>query len=514
MMDFTATKSALLRTGKLRGAWLGFRVVVFVVLVALITYALIGLRGSVHSFGSVDFFYYLCTSRDRVFGRSGRNLAAYGYFPGVYVVWSSLMILGNFALSFLQQAYLGAIVLNAVLLGWLGFLMTSKLLLSLCAVVLYLFGAAYTEGVEGCTEIFCTIPFLAGLVAWSILMRKGRQHSAMISLGVLAAFSLFMKQQALLLLVGGVALLPLIFSKANFVYLRASHLLVGVVAFVVTFLGCFLVEGGGLPALLQGLSLIQTYEMRSSFGENIKSIYPFMPLVGCVSMALFFWLVFLFHLRRANDDEQLLGAILGVLLLSGAASLYQFSTRGYLHYALLTGPCFALVCCLGLFLSLRGNGSVAGLLSLARTVLCLAVCWLPLVVGWNETRHIRKSVEALSSRPTADQVMQPFLEVCKVVPPDTELFIFPPRRNIIHWFCRTKSTAWPLGYGWADVDIQGYKRTLSNPELKYVFVLSPDSEDYNMPMVISLRGAPFEELLKAEGFSLGVRLASGDIFIR
>lgn len=466
------------------------------------------------SIGGVDFFYYICTSRDQLLNVPNQSLGRYFYFPGVFFMWSSLMRVVGFDLAFLQGAYIAALMTNIFLVGTIVFVITRTFWISLCTSTLYLFSAVYTEGVEGCTEIFCTIPFLLGIILWVSIIERGHRYCAMIVLGMLSAGALFLKQQAGLLLVGGLGFIPLLLSKNTTIRLGISQLFAASVTFIGSLLALFHLEGGGFSGLLYGLQGIKGYEQESSFYGNIQNLRPFFPLGGFVLVALVLWTLSIWRVKLLSSRDAILFSILGVCLIGGAATLYQFKTRGYLHYALLTDPSLAIVCSLVLFLLLRSITHAQDLFRVFIGVMGLLLCGGPLVYFWDQTQPIRTSTQSLYQRQTAVEIMEPYREVCLNVAPSSELFIFPPRRNIIHWSCQTKSTAWVGGYGWADFELSEYKKTLTNPGLMHVFVLDYDSIDYNQPLVRSFRGVPIETALAESGFSPSLRLASGTLFTR
>jgi hypothetical protein len=491
-----------------------FSVLASAALLGILIIGLMRMTSAASSFGGVDFFYYICTSRDQVLGITNLNASRYFYFPGVYVVWSALMRTVEFDLRYLQLAYLLAIVANTVLTGALVFLVTRALWCGMFASTLYLFTTAYTEGAEGCTEVFCTLPFLSGLLTWAVMIKGGKKIGAMVALGILGAATLFMKQQAGLLLVGGIALLPLTLRSDGKTQIKLPHLILAGLVFLIALGVFFVAEGGGLSALRFGLQGIGGYDDHNSFYENVSNLKPFMPLLGLVCAGAILWTVSLFRIKSLNNHEAIFFSILGMCLIGGISSMYQFKTRGYLHYALLTAPSLAVVCSLGLFLALHQLTSPKKFPGRVLGIFLVFLCCWPLFIGWEKTAPLRNSIESLETRSTTDEIMAPFSQLCEFVPSGTEFFLFPPRRNIIHWYCKTKSTVWVGGYGWGEPDLKEYERALSTPSLKHVFVLREDSVDYNTPAAISLRGAPITRELAAKGFNATLNLDAGTLFTR
>ena len=69
------------------------------------------------SVGGVDFYYYICTSRDMLQHGSEVSDNCYLYFPGVFAFWRTAMRLVGSSLAELQACYLAALLLNAVLIA-------------------------------------------------------------------------------------------------------------------------------------------------------------------------------------------------------------------------------------------------------------------------------------------------------------------------------------------------------------------------------------------------------------
>ena len=358
-----------------------------------------------------------------------------------------------------------------------------------------------------------TIFFLLALLSWALLARRDRRIAALIALSLFGACALFVKQQGGLLLLGGVGFVPLLFSRDRIVALRwVDFLLVPALIGLFTMF-FFVLEGGGFLALQRGIAIIGQYGEEEYFRENIQALRTLSPLPQFALLSAVVWVWMCTEVRRLSSRELLLLAILGVSLWAGAGSLYQFTKRGYLHYALLTGPCFALCTALGFSRLCH----VVRQTTTGRRIFAIALLsTIPVIVAmqWSHSRALIHYVQALPARPAAEANMAPFQEVCQVVPPHTELFLFPPRRNVIHWMCGTYSSIWHHGYGWPSSEMKAYEETLASARLSLVFVMNRDSEDYNTASTIALRGEKFESMLAAQGFKAWRKMERGVLFRR
>lgn len=465
--------------------------------------------------GGVDFFYYLCVSRDATRGLTASVAQTYGYFPGFKVVWSTLMEIGGVDLIFLQRSYVIAILVNTLLVGAVCRMVTSGSLWSLMAATTYLFTAIRVEGLEGGTEIFSTIPFLAAILLWIFLMKSGKRTLAVVVVSVLCAATLFSKQQAGLLLVGGLGVVPLLWSRDAVMRLFWRDLALAGAIFIGAVATFFALEGGGLEAFRQGLGLVKGYDAHGSLRENLGNLVSLRPLSWISALGVPLWCWSILRVRSASRQELISGAVLGIVVCAGLASLYQFSTRAYLHYALLTMPCMAIaigISCFNLCAMARcSRSALTRFMAGGGLVVCVAL----LILRKDDLSNLFAFARTSHDRFTPQRIMEPFDGLCAMVPARSELFVFPPRRNVIHWFCDTRSSVWPGGYGWGDIsDPTVYRAILTAPALRYVFVIEPQSVDYNSPGFLSWRGERFEALLQESGYSFMKQFPGGALFVR
>jgi hypothetical protein len=353
-------------------------------------------------------------------------------------------------------------------------------------------------------------------MAWFLNMKRGRSLYAVTLLAIAAALSLFMKQQSALLLLGLVAFIPMIRLRRGGGMHGVGDICAASAVFVIVFLGLFFVEGGGWTALLRGIRAVGIYEQRGSLSNNFRGLVPFLPFTGTLAVGAIIWMVSLTKPRQLGGEERLVGTIIGVCLLGGIATLYQFSARGYLHYALLTCPSIAIVSSIAIFHLARSILRSSGRTSteIIMLTLLVAVCVIPLAIYGNKTAPLLGTMRAAKMRTTKEAEMQPFRELCAAISTGSELFIFPPRRNIIHWYCKTKSTIWPWGYGWPAVKVDDYEQVLASESLQAVFVVSEAWSDYNTAAVQELKGAGILSLLHKHGFQLFRSFDSGSLFVR
>ena len=159
-----------------------------------------------HNAGGIDWFYYLCYSRDGInFYGTADNM--YSYFPGIYQFWKVAMRLVGTDVASLQNVIIVALGLNAALVGVVVFQHTRCKLISSGAALWALVVLIRFDGLRGESEIIASLFFLSTMIAW-----KGTPLDHWKKWKLLFVFSLglgltvYMKQQAGLLAVGALAL--------------------------------------------------------------------------------------------------------------------------------------------------------------------------------------------------------------------------------------------------------------------------------------------------------------------
>ena len=77
-----------------------------------------------HAVDSVDLFYFLCESRDKLWGIDSWNNVASLHFPGVYVFWKSVLSVSGGSFAAVQWAATMLLAANALVTGFIVFRMT------------------------------------------------------------------------------------------------------------------------------------------------------------------------------------------------------------------------------------------------------------------------------------------------------------------------------------------------------------------------------------------------------
>jgi len=468
---------------------------------------------AVDTIGGVDFYYYLCTARDRVYGVSPHNPRTMSYFPGFYWIWGGVISWFGENIKVIQQFYLASLLLNASLIGCIVKSLRGTFSVSLVSASVYLWCALQVEGMEACLETLTTIPFFGGLLAWSYHLQRGRALLSMFCAGLGAALAVFIKQQALLLVVGGVGILPLLRRKTS-PALCLKELGIGSVTFIVTLLLLFVLDTDGLKGLITGVNLVTSYESRGSFYTNllapILTLRPVIEITGILCIGV---LLLSFTQEKSDSNKKLSRVVVLITTIAAATSLYQFSRRGYLHYALVTvAPLavalgVALQCILTELNGAKGRGRAISWATIAAVIVAAVTYRSSFPAQYQR-------IQSLRLRLPATEISAPFLPICQYIPRRSELFVFPSRRNIIHWLCGTTSTIWNFGYGFAPAPLSMFEDTIKHPDVNYVFVTDPSIGDYNNEVEIQLQGAPIRALLASEGFISKVSLESGELFQR
>jgi len=189
-------------------------------------------------------------------------------------------------------------------------------------------------------------------------------------------------------------------------------------------------------------------------------------------------------------------------------TLFQYTKRGYLHYALLTLP-FALIAIasaaswcwekLSASLDPRHVGTAA-----AAAVVAIAV---PL---WAEARALPGAL------PPPPPLHGKYLSMCAGIEPGKRLLLLPSRENALHWACGTnaRGTRWGYTFGVQERPNE-YIEELAKPDLTQVFVFSADAaHPYEQEVARSHDWSSFLAALERYGFTSVGKREAGTLYLR
>lgn len=424
------------------------------------------LLGAWPRIGGVDFAYYVITARDIVDGFGDALSGRYFYSPGIYFAWRVFMRLLGRDLASLQRGYLVVLLLVGVMTMWVTQVVTRRWAVAILAGAFTLILLVRVEGLEGNTEPFVLLPFLAGAALFGALWRAGRIYSGVVVLGMAVAASFFFKQQGAFLGLGAaLALLPVL-------WVRGVRQAFGIAAagVVATGAGILLLWqlDGGIAALLTALASPASYPAQEAFLTNLIGIaWPLKPLVLVSMLALF--LVFVEIIDRRGSMLADLRAMLAsaegattLVVVGGAgASILQLMVRNYLHYTILVVPGAVILC--AVFMARLGR----------RSPLVVRAAWvLALYVVVSAVANLGARIDAM---PPYQQLLDRYADICSQVTPGSELLVVPASSNAIHLACGTRAHRRPTGYGWTGSSDAGAEALLDRFE---VVAFDPDADAY------------------------------------
>ena len=416
-------------------------------------------RGSV---GGPDFFFYLCYARDLVHDPAGVSLQRYQYFPGVYTFWRSAMRLaGGQHLETLQVVYLGVLVANGVIVGGIVLRTLRSWPACLFAMTWYWVLCSRFQGLEGVAEPIASIPFLLGILCWSghaLVGWPGMARAA--GLGVALGLAIYVRQQAGLLALGAIWLVRPAWigsrgrtAAAEAISTRAKEW--GVVLllplFAILVLGVTLyAEGHGWQPLKIGLEHVRSYDTQGSWAGNLYTIFR----TDEIAAAALLLSIGLLNVRRVSSEDLQSGEpwyeVAGFCMLAALATLWQFQTRPYGHYALLAVPCLVITAVILTSRVLlprwihREN---------RRRWAALALAALPLLMGsWRPgTLAIWRGVPGRETTCRPLWHRQPSINrdlerLAGIVEPGSSMHVLPPRHRSIQYLTGTRTTR-QRGYG-------------------------------------------------------------------
>ncbi len=390
---------------------------------------------------SVDLFYFLCESRDKLWGIESWNDVASLHFPGVYVFWKSVFSVGGVSFASVQWAATSLLAANALLTGIISGRMTRQLSMGIFSGVLCVVLSLRYEGLTGSRELLCTLPYLLGTWLWLELTEiRRRPFAGAIMLGIGLGAALFCKQQAALLAIGcGVVLFRRDFDSKHPSRMAAGVFLVTAFAAIISFLVLILCQGEGLLPIVSGLQWAAQYEHENSWLLNtLSQIRNDESFALLVAVALFGCVVLP---RNSKSSDGSYRFLCWQLLLSAAVTVIQYQARGYLHYTLMAIPAVTIVFSVQ-WVAAWQMLSGPGVRSFQRQVVLVLLFLLPLL--YNGDRPIFLDVTESPARLLTKQFPVPWHEevaparqldeLSALVPPRSEIYLIPSGRNAIYFF--------------------------------------------------------------------------------
>ncbi len=489
---------------------------------AVILFALLALRFVLAArplIDGVDFYLVLLYARDLAHGAADIPLSRYIYFPGVYTFWKAVYVAAGGSLPGMQWAYIGLLILNALLTGAILATVLANWQAGLLAAALYLVAGSRIESLYGCAEPIATLPYLLGLWSWVLLSQRGARTAGLIALAAGFGLALYTKQQGGLLALGVVGLLPALrlADPPNKFTLR-QWLLIPLVSLGVFAIAMWL-EGGGLAAAAYGLGFAAEYPPEGSWGGHLhrawEATQPFSNFLPAgLAVCLIGWR---YRDRLLLPPFSLL--ILGISIGSVVGGLAQFSKRGYLHYALLLLPSLLLIA--GLTIDALARWLAPHMRQGPRAVRSAAMAGAValLLVHAPGTSAFLRHATAQFDAPTkpagfTERIKETFPPLCRHVPPDSELLLVPSREQVIHWMCGTRAISFQPGYAWFSLSPAPYREALAAPGLAYVFLFSDKAGPYERQFFLENGRSRIEEELTRRGFRVIFEFEGGTLYRR
>ena len=415
------------------------------------------------SLGGPDFFFYLCYARDLVQDPVSVSLLRYQYFPGVYAFWrAAIRVVGDPRLEALQSVYLGVLVVNGVIVGAIVLRTLRSWLASLFAVTWYWVLCSRFQGLEGVAEPIATIPFLLGILCWSggaLVGWAGMARAA--GLGLSLGLAVYVRQHAGLLALGSVWLLRPYLARTQhpsrkpedgeYRFWEWRVLLVVPLAAILVFGLAVYSEGHGWQPLKIGLAHVASYDAEGSWLANLYTMFR-TDEVATVALLLGIGLLAVCRGPRGNlRTGESWYEVAGFCVVAALATLWQFRTRPYGHYALLTVPCVVIAVVILTSQVLLPRWGHRG--DRRRSVVGIVLALVPLLMGswrsgtvavWRVLPGGETTCRTLWHQ--QPRVKRDLERVAEIVKPGSLLHVLPPRHRSIHYLTGGRSTR-QRGYG-------------------------------------------------------------------
>lgn len=436
-----------------------------------------------HISGGIDWFYYLCYSRDGIHDY-GTADNMYSYFPGIYQFWKATMRLVGTDVASLQNVIVVTLGLNAVLVGVVIYQHTRCKLISSGAALWALVVLIRFDGLRGESEIIASLFFLSTMIAWNgtpLDQWKKWKLLFVFSLGL--GLTVYLKQQAGLLAVGALALGWEQLSPRSSNPHRWGMLVSLPILAMLLLIGFVLIEGRGLEPLSLGLSTAASYPSRDSWLHNLYVQFRHDESFWIVVMVTMVMFIRQQQKRPEGSSPTNTSSarLVKFLLVSGFVTLLQFKIRPYHHYLLLTIPAFTISAAIiwheHRYLIERGFKQRMLMVFLA----VLPFCWAE---DYQWAYHpaqlpTESQVAELTNWHQQESTARIITELKRNIPSAMPLMILPSRHNSIHYLADTRSSS-PHGYSFNEGAYFGNEMwlpMLESTASEYVLLLGENVRD-------------------------------------
>jgi hypothetical protein len=436
---------------------------------------------------SPDFYFFVAGARDMLDGVT--NEAAYLYFPGIYAFWRTVLRALGVDLDAMHGVVLALVWVNMLLVGAVCHRMGLPPRLSILAGLLYALVGRFYEVERGLAEPVATLPLLVALALWAGQPLRGSRGWAWVAiLGLAAGLTVYSKQQAGLLTVGLLGLLPARWRAPDGQRDAWAQLVaVPLVAAGTLCLGV-LAEGHGLRPLMLGLGYPADYGTEGTLWTNTTRLMAdaagfWVGMAACALAAP--WLV-LRSAQPPTPSALRVERVMFTTALAAVGSLPQFVARANHHYVLLALPMLIIFAALVVHLALQRldlHGAPHPLAAAGAAVVAASLLFttgnqgrmtasLPLVPRTSLRLY-------LPLRAIPDYAAD--LEALKgQLPTDGDVLVCPPSRNDVHLVLGTRVSSSPIGYGFpANADHAA--SMLGNPRVKAAIMFQPRGLDGATP---------------------------------
>ncbi|MEE3372972.1 MAG: hypothetical protein VX346_26805 [Planctomycetota bacterium] len=477
------------------------------------------------SLGGPDFFFYLCYARDMVADPAAVSMQCYQYFPGVYAFWRTAIRIVGLDLASLQSVYLAVLILNGLLVGGILMRILKSRLAAVFGVIWYWVLCSRFQGLEGVAEPIATVPFLVGLLCWGGHPLVGiRGLLRTVCLGVALGLTVYVRQQAGLLALGTIwLLLPAAFRNrrpcsGKWTVLTGVPdcrvLLLLPLTAAVVFGFALRAEGQGWEPLQIGLAHVGSYTTR---GDWFGNLYTIARTDESVVLALFLCIGGLMWRSRSRDldaVDQPWREIAGVCVIAILATLWQFRTRPYGHYALLALPCLVIAAVAVMSQLLLAHWARYGKRRQWFAGMVLAA--VPLLIGswrpgtlaiWRVIPDRQAAYRPLWHR--QPEITRDLQRIRQIVPPRSSVLVLPPRHRSIHYLTGTRSSR-QRGYGFRARSLQ----ELSWVSCGWVVLMTSGLDETDLAIWGSSQIEEAVNALKQNGFRQAARLETMLVFQR
>ena len=489
----------------LDGGWWSRRGSLALCLVLLAVPAVGFLRSSAR-FGGYDCYFFLLYATDLAQSAHETSFARYSYFPGSYAFWEAVARAAGRNFAAYQRAFAGVGLANAALTGLVVRAAGGGALLAASSVCGYLvFGERLELGLMT-TEALATLAPLLSVLILVTLRRRGRERMGLAALGAGYGIAVFTKQQGAFVALGAVGLAPFLWGRPRSWRSGCVDAATVVATALAVFALAMTVDGGGIEAVKLGVATAVDYQSRGALGVHLVELALKTPLLfaALVGAACAWPLAVASSRHRPDRDCDELLLVWGLGATTALATLFQFSKRGYAHYALLTLPYALMAIALAASWTLerlRAFSAHAGVATVVSAASLLGV----------EAWALHRPQE-----PASAPLHEGYLPECDGIRQGERLLLLPSRQNALHWACGTnaRGTRWGYTFNFQERPDE-YIAELAKPELTQVFVFKADAaHPYEQEIAGRHDWSVFFDALSRSGFRAVATRPAGTLYQR